>query len=298
YTEEGDAVQTMLNGVDFTKFDQIYGNSVTFTSGTWPNSSDNSSCVLGYFTETIASVGENATVGVRIGMATENVTFTVRGMLDELGQMGMTTIDGSIFINDTAYRSLLNPDSVSTIIVQVSDPNLAEGIAEIISDYFDGQASVMVPSMMIETMLSVFDSVENFLLLIAMMALLVAGISILNIMLVSVMERTREIGILKALGAKGRTILAQFLGEATILGLVGGILGIFFGWGLGYLLIQILPFGMMFGGRTATTTLLPVITWDTILTALVFAVVVSVVFALYPARKAARLDPVKALRYE
>ena len=160
----------------------------------------------------------------------------------------------------------------------------------------------------------VFDMIEIFLLAIASIALLVAGISILNIMLVSVMERTREIGIMKALGAKDRTILSQFLSEAVLLGVLGGIIGIIVGFFLAYgmgLMLPILFSGGMdsgfaggdgggFGGfgGSSNFTLTPVLPLETILIAIGFAILVSVVFALYPARKAAKLDPVKALRYE
>jgi putative ABC transport system permease protein len=120
---------------------------------------------------------------------------------------------------------------------------------------------------------------------IASVSLLVGGIGIMNIMLVSVTERTREIGIRMAVGAKGRDVLLQFLVEAVVTSLLGGVLGILFGIGASQLIGLIAKWN---------TPMVP----GAILLAFVFSAVVGIFFGYYPARRAANLDPIEALRYE
>jgi putative ABC transport system permease protein len=120
---------------------------------------------------------------------------------------------------------------------------------------------------------------------IASISLVVGGIGIMNIMLVSVRERTREIGIRKAIGARGRDILAQFLVEALTLSLLGGLIGIAVGLGVSALIGQIAGWGFAFNPST-------------LVAAVLFSLLVGVVFGVWPARQAARLDPISALRYE
>jgi len=120
---------------------------------------------------------------------------------------------------------------------------------------------------------------------IASVSLLVGGIGIMNIMLVSVTERTREIGIRMAVGAKGRDVLLQFLVEAVVTSLLGGVLGILFGVGASQLIGFLAKWN---------TPMVP----GAIVLAFVFSAVVGIFFGYYPARRAANLDPIEALRYE
>ncbi len=126
---------------------------------------------------------------------------------------------------------------------------------------------------------------EMVMVAIASISLLVGGIGIMNIMLASVMERTREIGVRRAIGAKRRDVIRQFLIETTIISLAGGIVGVLFGVGLSQLI------GYLAGWSTIVTT------WSIVL-AFVVSVAIGLIFGLYPAARAASLDPVKALHYE
>ena len=159
---------------------------------------------------------------------------------------------------------------------------------------------------MIQRAGQMLDMAEIYLTGIGSIVLLVAGVGIMNIMTVSVTERTREIGILKAVGAKNRTILIMFLAEAALMGLVGGLMGVPAGNGLArvlsYALSTIRPQlsnGLIQGmGDGISLTITPVLSLSWVVGAVLFGIAVSVLFGWYPARKAAKLDPVEALRYE
>ena len=146
---------------------------------------------------------------------------------------------------------------------------------------------VETASQLTETFSSVIGSITIVLGGIVGVSLLVGGIGIMNIMLVSVTERTREIGISKALGAKRHHILLQFLIEATVLSVLGGAVGVVVGYALGFGVAKMIP-----GFPDA------VVPWWAVVLAFGFSTIVGIVFGLMPAAKAARLDPIEALRYE
>jgi putative ABC transport system permease protein len=135
------------------------------------------------------------------------------------------------------------------------------------------------------TLTSATQTLTTLLASIALVSLIVGGIGVMNIMLVSVTERTREIGIRMAVGAQPADILAQFLIEALVLAAIGGAIGVLLGIGAGQLLAS--RFGWSMVVRT-----------DIVLVALLVSAGVGVLFGLYPARKASRLNPIEALRYE
>jgi putative ABC transport system permease protein len=132
---------------------------------------------------------------------------------------------------------------------------------------------------------SITDPIKIGALVVSVIALLAAGVGIMNIMLVSVTERTREIGIRKAIGARRNSILVQFLIEAIILCFIGGIVGIIIGVGIGNLA----------GSFLSAQGAIPV---DWVIIGISLCVMVGIIFGTYPAYKAANLDPIEALRYE
>lgn len=142
----------------------------------------------------------------------------------------------------------------------------------------------------LETAQTITSVLTIFLGGIAGISLLVGGIGIMNIMLVSVTERTREIGLRKAVGARNRDILVQFLAESSLLSLIGGVIGILGGWGLAELVGVI--------AANSEADLNPTVGMDAVLLATIFSTMVGLFFGLYPAKRAADLEPVEALRYE
>jgi putative ABC transport system permease protein len=301
---------------------QIYPDRLAVEYGMWPQSIRNDTSVIGYNVqhplddEAFANVEDNVTVTLSFTSPTkgryfENRTFNVAGMLGKSGAAGFINFDDAVFIPIDTAKKLYNASNSDMIFVRLENPSYSDSVAKAIEDLFEeeGQVRVLVPAAFMEQVESILSMVQIFLTGIASIALLVAGLGIMNIMTVSVMERTREIGILKAIGAKSRTVLTMFLTEAALIGLLGGAIGIPLGYGLAQVMGQFLfRFSAQFTPRgrsiiTGTeshplTVVTPILSLEWAVGAIVFAIGVSVVFGWYPARKAAKLNPVEALRYE
>jgi ABC-type antimicrobial peptide transport system permease subunit len=226
----------------------------------------------------------------------DNIIFRVIGVMEEKGSMGPWDPDNRVFIPvTTAMKRLFGTDYLREINVEVRSKEQMEAAQQEIEKLLrrqhkltaskESDFNVHDQKEFLETLEETGRSFTYLLAGIAAVSLIVGGIGIMNIMLVSVTERTREIGTRKAVGAKRRDILVQFLVESLVLSLIGGAIGIFLGIG-GARLISRLA-----GWRTLVSP-------DAILLAFFFAASVGIFFGIYPARKAARLNPIEALRYE
>jgi putative ABC transport system permease protein len=226
-----------------------------------------------------------------------NSPYRVIGVLESKGQssMGRDQDDVVIVPLTTAQERLLGITYIQSINVQVSSLDKMDQVQSeietllrqrhrIIGDKEDDFSVRNLTSLM-ETMSSTTTMLTLFLGSIAAISLIVGGIGIMNIMMVSVTERTREIGIRKALGATFKNIMMQFLIESVVIGVIGGLLGIAFGVSAALLIAK-------FGGFNTVITAAP------ILISFGFSVGIGLFFGIYPARKAALLDPIEALRYE
>ncbi len=235
-----------------------------------------------------ASIGSTVTIG--------GLPFQVIGILQPKGGTGFQNPDDQVLVPlATVSKYFVAGDTVRTIGVSVvSDDRmtaLTTAITALLRERHELAAtdaadfSVFNQTQLLDAASSISATLTLLLGGIASISLVVGGIGIMNIMLVSVRERTREIGIRKAVGARGRDILAQFLIEALTLSLLGGLIGIAVGLGFSALIGQLAGWGFQFNPTTVAA-------------AVVFSLAVGVVFGVWPARQAARLDPITALRYE
>ena len=225
--------------------------------------------------------------------------FKIIGVLKKLGNIGGQDQDDRVYIPYGTAHSLLGAATVPDIQIQVTvnDTSQIDAVTGRITQVLrrmhhiqPGQEDdflVQTPEQTLGTFNTILNSITLILGGIVGISLLVGGIGIMNIMLVSVTERTREIGILKSLGARRRDILLQFLIEAMILSLLGGVIGVIFGFSLGTLVAHAVP---QFLGAY--------VPWWAIAVAFSFAAGVGVLFGIAPAAKAASLDPIEALRHE
>jgi putative ABC transport system permease protein len=222
--------------------------------------------------------------------------FTVEGVLQTLGASGATNQDQVAFVPiTTAMAELTGSSSLSSIYASAKSQsvmNLATEELTVVLNAIEGQPSNAAPqftvtsqTQVLSTLSSVTATLTTLLGAIAAISLLVGGIGIMNIMLVSVTERTREIGVRKAVGARRADILAQFVLEAVMLSLAGGVIGVLLGTAI-----------TVAGGRLLGIHGTPSAQADWL--ALAFSAVVGIVFGAYPAVRASRLMPMQALRYE
>ena len=320
--EDADAIKAKIGGIDNVSamvsgsYQVVFGNSNWKTSvqGVSPDYMDirslevesgifitehdmvkrNRVAVIGSIVSENLFGGSNP-VGQNIRI--NNQPFKIIGVLKKKGQssMGQDQDDVIIVPMTTAQERMLGVNYVHSINVQVSSPDIMDEVQEDIETLLrqrhhiakgqEDDFNVRNLTSLMETMDSTTAMITMLLGAVAGISLLVGGIGIMNIMMVSVTERTREIGIRKALGATFRNIMMQFLIESVVIGIIGGVIGIFMGCTLSIAVAEFFNFNTVI-------TLLP------IAVSFSFAVGTGLFFGIYPARKAAKLDPIEALRYE
>jgi putative ABC transport system permease protein len=249
--------------------------------------------VLGKSVADDLGLGEDS-IGTQISIG--GIGFTVIGILQPKGGSGFQDPDDQILVPVAAVQKyFVGGDSVRSIGVSVAaDADMDTTNARItallrerhdLAATDDDDFEIFDQTQLLAAASSISGTLTLLLGGIASISLVVGGIGIMNIMLVSVRERTREIGIRKAIGARALDILAQFLVEALTLSLLGGLLGVALGLGVSALIAQVAGWSFAF-------------TPTTLIAAVMSSLLVGVVFGVWPARQAARLDPIAALRYE
>ncbi len=270
---------TMQSGIFFTEHDVDVRSRVAVIGTT----------VATNLFGTVNPVGKKIRVG--------NAPYTVIGLIASKGQssVGQDQDDVVLIPLTTAQERLMGITYVRSINVQVADADKMDEVQANIEKLLrqrhriragaDDDFNVRNLTSLMETMNETTTMITLLLGAIAGISLIVGGIGIMNIMMVSVTERTREIGIRKAIGATYNSIMMQFLIESTMISILGGIIGIFIGIGLAQAISK-------FGNFTT------VISVESIIASFGFSLFVGVFFGMLPARKAAKLDPIDALRYE
>ncbi|NLE07488.1 MAG: FtsX-like permease family protein [Parcubacteria group bacterium] len=240
------------------------------------------------FGENTYAIGQN----IRIN----NTQFKVIGITESKGGSGFTNPDDAIYIPlSSAQRFLTGSTHVSSIGVQASD---AESMTQVqndltllllnrhkISDPELADFSTLNQADILATASSITDTFTIFLGSVAGISLVVGGIGIMNMMLTTVTERTREIGLRKAIGAKAKDINLQFLAEAVMLTFAGGVIGVILGWAISF-------------GVTYFDILQTKVTIQSVLLAFSISTAIGIIFGYYPAQRASKLNPIEALRYE
>ncbi|PLS07274.1 ABC transporter permease [Neobacillus cucumis] len=222
----------------------------------------------------------------------EGTSYKVVGVLVSKGSSMGQGGDNTVIVPLSTGQRLIGSTTISQVYLQGKSEDQMDNVMNEVemkmASLYPNQSdsySVTNQQDVMDTMSSVSDTMTLMLGGIASISLLVGGIGIMNIMLVSVSERTKEIGIRKAIGAKRRDVLIQFLIEAVVLSSVGGLIGIISGLGIGELVSSLFSLSVSFSSSV-------------ILFSFLFSLIVGVVFGVFPANKASKLNPIQALRYE
>jgi putative ABC transport system permease protein len=282
-------------------------SSLTLEDGEFISESDQNArslvVVLGSSVAETLFGGTGGLVGQKVRL--NGQPYKVIGVLASKGGTGFMNQDDQVFIPlSTALYRLVGgmrfrgSSVISQITVKASS---AEAVDQVVNDVTllmrerhetiegDDDFTVTSQEATIDAATEVADTLTIFLGGIAGISLMVGGIGIMNIMLTTVTERTHEIGLRKAVGAKRRDILLQFLVESMVLSLLGGLIGVALGWGIAQIMGEV---------QFSNSTITPVVSLDSVLLSTLFSIAVGLFFGIYPATRASRLHPVDALRYE
>ena len=307
----GSTLSASVIGIDLSALPILY-NGLTVAEGSIPLTGDTTSAAVGW---DIANPVSGTPIGVH-----QMVEMTVSGIsgksggtsyavlasaiLTQYGTALFSNIDDTVFISFQAATYLSKSPYFSGIYVVVDNTADVAAVQTTITNYYGSNVRVISPGQILSSIQSITGSLTVFLGSIGAVSLFVATVGIVNTMYVSVMERTREIGILKAIGYRPKQIMGMFLSEAALTGAIGGVTGLMLGYALSFLMGGELAGSTSFGGRFGgigvgnASTVLPVFSTELIIFALTFPVLLATVAGLYPAWRASRMNAVAALKYD
>jgi len=292
----GKSTIVSLTGMDIEVM-QLQYESQGLEDGEFLNEGDQNKIMVGH---SIAHDTFDADISVGGRIKINGEKFFVTGIFSKQG-MGSTSSDSIVLLSSRDFKKLTGQSNVSIIYLRVDNVNDAESIAMTIENTINENhgrkdfATATTMTSILETVQTITGILQLVLVGIASIALVVASIGIMNTMLTSVMERTREIGIMKAIGATNRDIMSIFIIEGMLVSSIGGIIGIILGFFGSQGLTLILNNFMMMGG---SSNLVAIVSITSVFLAVTVSLLVGVLSSLYPAWKAARMSPIEAVRYE
>jgi putative ABC transport system permease protein len=297
-------VSVTIEGVDPTAWNTMTTSKLD--SGRFLEQGDGMSVLVGY---NVANGMFNYNLTENLPIKIGGKTFTIAGILKQSGTGGFGGDDRTIFMTIDAARDVitgLDQNEYSSIQLKITDTNAVDQTIENVNQMLyasrlvtadTADFTVTSPTSMLETIQSTMATLTFFLTGIAAVSLLVGAIGIANTMFMSVMERTRLIGILKSIGTRNSEIMKLFLTESGIIGLMGGLLGVF----LGFIVVGVISnvgISIVGLGRMGTSTSVAIVTPELVVFALMFSTVIGIISGLIPARKAANLQIVESMRSE
>lgn len=242
----------------------------------------------------------------RVGTITKRTAIQVVGILEKYGSTPYLSTDDSVFLPLDAAMTLSNRKAFNLMLVKALGVDNVQLVTTSLTSIYGNSLQVQSIQQISQTVSQIIGQFSILLGTVAAISLSVASLGIMNIMLVSVYERMREIGILKSVGFKDRDILSMFLSEAIIIGFLGGFIGLLAGYGLSNILPALVTNLFRPGGSTGqigfvqlqSFSYTPVISPDIVTLALSVAIIVSMVAGMYPAWRASKMEPIKALKNE
>jgi putative ABC transport system permease protein len=315
-SQGGTAVRTTVVGIDVDALPVLY-KGLSVAAGSLPTLSDTTSAAVGWSIANPTS-GTPIQVNQMLPMSITGITGSkgavsyavlAKAILAEYGTALFSNIDDTVFVTLQAASFLAKTPYFSGIYVVVDNTNDVSNVQTAITNYYGNNARVISPGQILSSIQSITGQLTLFLGSIGAVSLFVATVGIVNTMYVSVMERTREIGILKALGYRPKQIMGMFLSEAALTGVIGAFCGLALGYVLSFLMGGLFGgFGgggrgggggfVLAGGPGGGMTIEPVFSPELIIFSLVFPVILAVIAGLYPAWRASRMNAVVALKYE
>ncbi|HDJ04658.1 ABC transporter permease [Candidatus Bathyarchaeota archaeon] len=310
----GEEQTSVVVGVDQSKLNLLFP-TLSLKAGAFVSESDSIGIVLGNeLARSSRGDGAFATLGQTVKIKYQTYvgqnpvvvqkSFVVRGILEYVGS-GVVPVDQMVFISTRAADNLFNRGGLfDGFYVVTESPELNEEVRRRLQERYGGDLVIISPQVIADMIQQITGGLHLFISVVAMVSLLVASVGIITTLQTSVMERIKEIGLLKALGFNRRLILALFLCEATAIGIIGGGLGVLLGVGLSFGMSTLLGRSLhiratTYGGhRTFSLHIVPAFEPWNLLYTWILCIVLSMISGFYPSWRASRLDPVVALRHE